>query len=101
MLGEEIPVRGVALLKGFVLKCNKRRDRRKSIMIELTRLYKQKKSNTVKKHSITIAKASIESIRGSTVLKNQKATVRTVSGMEIPVTETKKDIIKKLGARPR
>jgi hypothetical protein len=68
-------------------------------MIEVTRLYTQKKSKTVKKQVVALAPAAIESVRSSTVLKGQKATIRTLSGFEIPVMEVKQDILSAMGAR--
>lgn len=63
-------------------------------MIKVTRLYTKKKEKTVNKQAFLVAPAAVESIRSSTVLKGQKATIRTFSGMEIPVTESRDAVLK-------
>lgn len=69
-------------------------------MLEVTRLYKMKKGKEVKKHSALIAPSSVAMVRGSTVLgKGHNATITLVSGLEVPVAETKKAVLAALGVR--
>lgn len=73
--------------------------RKDQVMIEVTRLYTTKKDKSVKKHAVALAPAAIAGVRSSTVLKNQKATIRMVDGWEVPVTETKQELLAAMGAR--
>lgn len=74
-------------------------------MIEVTRLYRKKSKDkktteAVKTQTMLVAKASVESVRPSTALGTKhKATIVTVSGMEIPVAETRSELQTALGAR--
>lgn len=57
-------------------------------LIQLTRLYTKKGSKATKRQKFFLNAASIESIRPSTQMSGQKATVVTQSGMVVPVAET-------------
>lgn len=62
-------------------------------MIKLTRLYTKKGSKAVKRQVFFVAADAIESVRSSTLMASQKATIVTKSGMVVPVTETHNQIV--------
>ncbi len=66
------------------------------MLIKLTRLYTKKGQKQVNKQTFLLAPAAVESVRPSSVLSGQKATVRTLSGMELSVAETKDAVVKLL-----
>jgi hypothetical protein len=89
------------MFKSFILKLTPKKKGDTLKMFQVTRVYTLKKDKTVKKQAFYLAPAAVESVRPSTVLKSQKATIRTVSGMEIPVTQSKQEVLKLLGSRVR